>query len=158
VTVVANHQLVPHVRYPGGADDIQLAREWILNNIASEKYGKGSVDKVILFGHSSGGAHIAANLYAAGKENSRSRMMRRAERGALGDPKRVPKQAIFPPVAGVMFFSTPFWFDRTRPIRQRTLRQYYGSDAEEVWGASVQRSLAGPRLTNRAAVVSAEVV
>ncbi|KAH8782319.1 Alpha/Beta hydrolase protein [Hyaloscypha sp. PMI_1271] len=116
VTVVANHQLVPHVRYPGGADDIQLAREWIFNNIASEKYGRGSVDKVVLFGHSSGGAHIAANLYAA------------------GDPKRVPKQAIFPPVAGVMFFSTPFWFDRTRPIRQRTLRQYYGSDAEEVWG------------------------
>jgi hypothetical protein len=70
----------------------------------------------------------------------------------------VPKQAISPPVAGVMFFSTPFWFDRTRPIRQRTLRQYYGSDTEEVWGVSVQRSLAGPKLTNRAAVISAEVV
>jgi hypothetical protein len=81
-----------------------------------------------------------------------------AERGGLGDPKRVPKRAIFPPVAGVMFFSTPFWFDKTRPIRQRTLRQYYGSDAEEVWGVSVQRSLAGPRLTNGAAVISAEVV
>ena len=47
---------------------MQLAREWIYNNIAAEKYGKGSVNKVILFGHSSGGAHIATNLYAAGKK------------------------------------------------------------------------------------------
>jgi len=67
--VVANHQLVPYVQYPTSADDMQLAREWIFNNIASGKYGQGSVDKVILFGHSSGGAHIAANLYAAGKKN-----------------------------------------------------------------------------------------
>jgi hypothetical protein len=52
VTVVATHQLVPHVQYPGGADDIQLAREWIYKNISSEKFGKGSVNKVILFGHS----------------------------------------------------------------------------------------------------------
>ena len=67
---MANHQLVPHIQYPRGADNIQLAREWIFNHIASEKYGQGSVDKVILFGHSSGGAHITANLYAAGKKNS----------------------------------------------------------------------------------------
>jgi len=93
---VANHQLVPHVRYPGGADDIQLAREWIFNNIASEKYGRGSVDKVVLFGHSSGGAHIAANLYAAGKENSRSRMMRMAERGAFRRSQASAKTGNFP--------------------------------------------------------------
>jgi prenylcysteine alpha-carboxyl methylesterase len=65
--VVINHQLVPDVQYPGGADDIQQARQWIYQNIALEKYGRGSVEKVILFGHSSGGAHIASNLYAAGK-------------------------------------------------------------------------------------------
>ena len=52
ITVVATHQLVPHVQYPGGADDIQLVREWIYKNISSEKFGKGSVNKVILFGHS----------------------------------------------------------------------------------------------------------
>jgi prenylcysteine alpha-carboxyl methylesterase len=67
VTVVVNHRLVPHAQYPDGADDIQLAREWIYQNIASEKYGCGSVDRVVLFGHSSGGAHIAMNLYAAGE-------------------------------------------------------------------------------------------
>lgn len=68
VTVLANHRLVPHVVYPGGADDMQLAREWIFENIAKQKYGRGSPEKVILLGHSSGGAHIAMNLYAAGDE------------------------------------------------------------------------------------------
>ncbi|KAH8698970.1 Alpha/Beta hydrolase protein [Talaromyces proteolyticus] len=116
VAVIANHQLVPHVAYPGGADDMQRVREWIFRNIASDKYGGGSVDKVILLGHSSGGAHIAMNLYAA------------------GDPNRVPKQEVFPPVAGVIYLSVPFWYDRRKPIRQRVIRQYYGSDAEEVWG------------------------
>jgi len=53
-----------------------------------------------------------------------------------GDGKRMPKQAVFPPVAGVIYLSTPFWFDRTRPVRQRVIRQYFGSDAEEVWGVS----------------------
>jgi acetyl esterase/lipase len=117
--VIANHQLIPNVQYPGGADDMQLAREWIYQNIASNQYGNGSVDKVVLFGHSSGGAHIASNLYAA------------------GDPKTVPKTALFPPVAGVMYFSTPFWFDNTRPIRKKILQQYFGSDAEDVWGVSL---------------------
>ncbi|OKL59497.1 hypothetical protein UA08_05285 [Talaromyces atroroseus] len=116
ITVIANHRLVPHVTYPGGADDIQLTREWIYQNISSEKYGSGSVDKVILFGHSSGAAHIATNLYAA------------------GDPQRRPEKALFPPVAGVMYFSPPFWFDNRRPIRRRTLEQYFGSHAEDVWG------------------------
>ncbi|KAL2825774.1 Alpha/Beta hydrolase protein [Aspergillus cavernicola] len=117
IVVVANHQLVPHVQYPSGAEDMQLVREWIYANISSEKYGSGSVDKVILFGHSSGAAHIASNLYAA------------------GDPNRPPRgEALFPPVAGVMYFSPPFWFDNKRPIRKRTLQQYFGSDAEEVWG------------------------
>ncbi|KAK9771618.1 hypothetical protein SCAR479_11689 [Seiridium cardinale] len=116
ITVVISHQLVPHVQYPGGANDIQLAREWIYKNIANEKYGKGSTDKVFLFGHSSGGAHICMNLYAA------------------GDPERIPEQPIFPPVAGVMILDVPFWYDRRKPVRQKTIRSYYGSDAEEVWG------------------------
>lgn len=67
VTVVANYQLVPDVFYPGGADDVQLMREWIYQNISKPKYGSASVEKVFLFGHSSGGAHIAMNLYAAGE-------------------------------------------------------------------------------------------
>lgn len=66
VTVVVNHQLVPNVQYPGGANDMQLAREWVFENISKSEFGRGSVEKVFLLGHSSGGAHVAMNLYAAG--------------------------------------------------------------------------------------------
>lgn len=51
-----------------------------------------------------------------------------------GDPKRKPKASIFPPVAGVIYLSVPFWFDRTKPVRQKVIRHYYGSDSEAVWG------------------------
>ncbi|PYH84592.1 alpha/beta-hydrolase [Aspergillus uvarum CBS 121591] len=117
VTVLVNHRLVPNVEYPGGADDMQLAREWVYNHIGSEKYGQGSANKVVLLGHSSGGAHIAMNLYAA-----------------AGDPDRIPSTPIFPPVAGVLYLSVPFWFDRTKPVRQKVIRHYWGSDSEAVWG------------------------
>lgn len=67
--MVINHRLVPNIVYPEGAEDIQLAREWIHSNIGSPKFGNGDINKVILFGHSSGAAHIAMNLYAAGASN-----------------------------------------------------------------------------------------
>ena len=66
IAVVANYRLVPDVVYPGGADDVQMIREWIYSNISALEYGQGSVDKVVLLGHSAGGAHVAMNLYAAG--------------------------------------------------------------------------------------------
>lgn len=84
IVAIANHQLVyfedykksnpvysvdeeTSAQYPGGANDVQLAREWIYENIAKAEYGHGDRNKVVLFGHSSGGAHIAMNLYAQGK-------------------------------------------------------------------------------------------
>lgn len=87
VVVVANHQLVyynkaddaddvganPSAQYPAGADDIQLVREWIYENISHKKYGQGSSENVVLMGHSSGGAHIAMNLYAEGKREVREK-------------------------------------------------------------------------------------
>jgi hypothetical protein len=51
-----------------------------------------------------------------------------------GDPTRPAKVADFPPVAGLILLDVPFWFDRTKPVRQRTIRSYYGSDDESVWG------------------------
>ncbi|PYI00614.1 alpha/beta-hydrolase [Aspergillus sclerotiicarbonarius CBS 121057] len=116
ITVIINHRLVPDVQYPGGADDIQMAREWIYANIASPRFGCGDVDKVLLLGHSSGGAHVAMNLYAA------------------GDKERTSEVEVFPPVAGVMYLSVPFWYDSTKPVRRRTIGHYYGSDEEGVWG------------------------
>ncbi|KAF7560359.1 hypothetical protein G7046_g3779 [Stylonectria norvegica] len=116
VAVVANHQLVPDVKYPGGADDIQLVREWIYQNIPKEQFGNGSVQKVILFGNSSGGAHICMNLFAA------------------GGPERPQKDPLWPPVAGVVLWSVPFWYDNRKPMCRKTLESYYGSPEEEVWG------------------------
>ncbi|KAI2829223.1 hypothetical protein CBS147343_8545 [Aspergillus niger] len=134
VTVLANHQLVPHVVYPGGADDMQLAREWISENIAKEKYGRGIPEKVVLLGHSSGGAHIAMNLYAAGDEFLDNCHLHSLLTQDIGDPKRKTNVPLFPPVAGVIYLSVPFWFDRRKPVRQRVIRHYWGSDEEEVWG------------------------
>ncbi|BAE64733.1 unnamed protein product [Aspergillus oryzae RIB40] len=39
---------------------------------------------------------------------------------AAGDPKRTPKALIFLPVAGVFYLSVPFWFDRKKPVRQKS--------------------------------------
>lgn len=69
IAVIANYRLVPDVIYPGGADDVQMMREWIYSNISSKEYGHGSANKVFLLGHSAGGAHVAMNLYAAGTHN-----------------------------------------------------------------------------------------
>lgn len=80
--MIINHQLVFYegykndnsdvsesssASYPAGADDVQLAREWVFENIGSAAFGYGCPRKVVLFGHSSGGAHIAMNLYASGE-------------------------------------------------------------------------------------------
>lgn len=160
VVVIVNHQLVPFDRrdlnappseptiaYPAGADDVQLAREWVYQNIESAEFGGGSREMVVLFGHSSGGAHIAMNLYAAGMYScyceTLSSIPKDLTHNHAGDPERVPSETeVFPPVAGVIYLSVPFWYDGTRPIRQRILQRYYGSDSEEIWGVSLlfQRS------------------
>lgn len=92
-----------------------MVRDWAFKNIASDEYGRGNPEKVVLFGHSSGGAHIATNLYSA------------------GDPSLPAKDALHPPVAGVVFIDVPFWFDPTNPTRKQTLRNYFGSEADEIW-------------------------
>jgi prenylcysteine alpha-carboxyl methylesterase len=127
------------VEYPGGANDIQLAREWIFNHISAEKYGQGSVNKVFLFGHSSGGAHVAMNLYAAGKSTPPNLVDIIVLTVFIGDPQRVPTEAIFPPVAGVLYLDVPFWYDVRKPMRQKIITSYYGSHAEEVWEVSSNR-------------------
>jgi prenylcysteine alpha-carboxyl methylesterase len=124
VAVTVNHQLVPHVTYPGGADDMQLAREWVFQNISLSKYGSGDPSKVILFGHSSGGAHIAVNLFAAGDKDRHSELAQRLN----GD-----YSAVWPPVAGFLALDVPFWMDSRKPGRQRSLGHYYGSYQDEVW-------------------------
>lgn len=154
IVVIANHQLVyfedyknsnpgysvneeTSARYPGGADDVQLAREWIYENVGTAAYGHGDRNKVVLFGHSSGGAHIAMNLYAQGKSTRKSGSYSTVHIIIAGDPDRsTAANSVHPPVAGVIYLSVPFHFDGTRPIRRKILEKYYGSVEESVWGVS----------------------
>jgi acetyl esterase/lipase len=55
-------------QYPAGADDVQRAREWVHDHVGKSQYGRGDRNRVVLLGHSSGGAHIAMNLYAQGRD------------------------------------------------------------------------------------------
>lgn len=51
-----------------------------------------------------------------------------------GDLERPMKEPLWPPVAGIMLWDVPFWFDNRRPMRQKVLGEYYGSAEEAVWG------------------------
>ncbi|KAF9070952.1 Alpha/Beta hydrolase protein [Rhodocollybia butyracea] len=107
VVAVMNYRLVPGVTYPGGGEDVQLVREWIYNNISKSEYGNGDPERVVLAGHSAGGLHIATNLYAA------------------GDPDRQSRDPLFPPLAGVIYLSTPFGFASLLEFRRPALIGYY---------------------------------
>lgn len=165
VVVIANHQLVyfedykksnpgysvdeeTSARYPDGADDVQLAREWIYENIGTAAYGHGDRNKVVLFGHSSGGAHIAMNLYARGKSTCKVGPYPSIDMIVAGDPNRpLTTSSVHPPVAGVIYLSVPFHFDGTRPIRRKILEKYYGSVDESIWGVSNYQHTTFARLT-----------
>jgi prenylcysteine alpha-carboxyl methylesterase len=118
--ILANYQLIPTCQYPAPADDVQLVREWVASNIASEEYGHGDPSRIVLIGQSAGGAHVATNLYAAGDPS------RASTPTAAGN-------ALTPPLAGVVYLSVPFYFDHTKVRRAQTLREYYGSDEVDQW-------------------------
>ncbi|KAJ3970135.1 Alpha/Beta hydrolase protein [Lentinula raphanica] len=107
ITVIMNYRLVPNVIYPGGGDDVQMAREWVYHNISKTEFGNGDPRKVVLIGQSAGGLHIATNLYRS--------------------PNLKNDAVPSPPLAGVVYISTPFCFD-TIPEHnhaQTALRAYY---------------------------------
>ncbi|KAJ3896544.1 alpha/beta-hydrolase [Lentinula edodes] len=115
VAVIINYRLVPNVAYPGGGDDIQMAREWVYHNISKQQSGNGDPEKVVLVGSSVGGLHIATNVY-------------------LADHSNVNYKPVFPPIAGIVYLSTPFSFDTTPEDRQTALRAYYETeDAKEIY-------------------------
>lgn len=57
VGVNIEYRLAPEAAYPGGAEDVGRAVAWVREHIAA--YG-GDPAKIILFGHSAGGAHAGA--------------------------------------------------------------------------------------------------
>jgi acetyl esterase/lipase len=59
VGINLEYRLAPAATYPAGAQDVGLAVEWAARNVAA--YG-GDVSRIVLMGHSAGGAHVAAYL------------------------------------------------------------------------------------------------
>ncbi|KAJ4480101.1 Alpha/Beta hydrolase protein [Lentinula aciculospora] len=117
VTVLINYRLVPDVTYPGGGDDIQMAREWVYHNISKTEFGNGDPKKVVLVGQSAGSLHIATNIYLSNPDSIKSE-----------------SEVVFPPIAGIVYISTPFTFDSSAPEHNQTaLRAYYNTeDIEEI--------------------------
>ncbi|KAJ3932802.1 MAG: Alpha/Beta hydrolase protein [Lentinula lateritia] len=101
ITVIVNYRLVPDVKYPGGAEDILMAREWVYHNISKAEFGEGDPEKVVLVGHSAGGLHLATNLYLYPPE-PKPKPNLNTQKYPLPSP---------PPIAGIVFISTPFIFD-----------------------------------------------
>jgi len=59
VGVNVEYRLAPDAKFPSGAKDVALAVEWIDRNIS--RYG-GDRNRIVLIGHSAGGAHVASYL------------------------------------------------------------------------------------------------
>jgi acetyl esterase/lipase len=57
VGVNIEYRLAPEAAYPGGADDVARAVAWVRENAAAHG---GDPTRIILFGHSAGGAHAGA--------------------------------------------------------------------------------------------------
>ncbi|MGE4240634.1 alpha/beta hydrolase [Ramlibacter sp.] len=57
VAVNATYRLAPEHRWPSGAEDVGCVVHWVRENIA--RFG-GDPDRIVLFGHSAGAAHVAA--------------------------------------------------------------------------------------------------
>jgi acetyl esterase/lipase len=73
VAVTINYRLAPQSTWPAGIEDLNAAVAWLEANIAS--YG-GDPDKIVLWGHSAGAAHVADYIASATR--------RRADPGLAG--------------------------------------------------------------------------
>jgi acetyl esterase len=58
--VAINYRLTPEVRWPAGAEDVDRAVAWVKANAATYD---GTPGKLVVFGHSAGGSHVASYLF-----------------------------------------------------------------------------------------------
>lgn len=67
LVVIPDYRLVPHVTFPGPAEDVRDALRWVIENKDSCLVSKSSInpdiDGIVLMGHSAGAAHIATMLF-----------------------------------------------------------------------------------------------
>lgn len=71
VVVVPDYRLVPHVHFPGPAEDVRDAVRWAVahpENLVGAHAGAppADLDALVLLGHSAGAAHIATLLFHLG--------------------------------------------------------------------------------------------
>jgi triacylglycerol lipase len=71
VGVNVNYRLAPENTWPSGIEDIEGVLRWLEDNIAEQG---GDPAKVILWGHSSGGAHVADYLAARARAGGDDRV------------------------------------------------------------------------------------
>ncbi|MFI7601411.1 alpha/beta hydrolase [Actinoplanes sp. NPDC049681] len=100
VAVTMTYRLAPEHRWPAGAQDVADAVAWIHEHIA--EHG-GDPDRIVLMGHSAGGAHVAGYLA-----------------GQAGTPMTG--------VASAVLMSA--FFDPAPVQDQPTIRAYFGDDSD----------------------------
>jgi acetyl esterase/lipase len=67
VGVTVNYRLAPQSTWPSGIEDLGAAIEWLKANVAA--YG-GDPNKIVLWGHSAGAAHVADYVANAAKRGT----------------------------------------------------------------------------------------
>jgi acetyl esterase len=68
--VNVEYRLAQDAPYPGGAEDVARAVDWVAQNLHA--YGR-SADRIFLIGHSAGGTHVATCVFDPGFEQRPSR-------------------------------------------------------------------------------------
>ncbi len=66
VGVTLNYRLAPQFQYPAGAEDLARAVAWLRSH--AKDYG-GDANRIFLWGHSAGGAHVGDYLARTAKPN-----------------------------------------------------------------------------------------
>ncbi|WP_051935676.1 alpha/beta hydrolase [Deinococcus sp. YIM 77859] len=103
VAVLANYRLVPHVRFPGGGEDVARVVGWAHEHVAD--YG-GDPQCLTLFGNSAGGVHVATYLF---------------------DQARQPRDE----VAAAVLLSVPCTLPYDGP-REQVTKAYFGAQPEQI--------------------------
>lgn len=76
LVIIPDYRLVPHVKYPGPAEDVRDALRWVVQNLNVQNENESpseetalpnllipDLDRIILMGHSAGALHIVTMMF-----------------------------------------------------------------------------------------------
>jgi acetyl esterase/lipase len=123
IGVTINYRLAPQFQWPSGIEDLTLVVEWLKSHVA--EYG-GDPDKIFLWGHSAGAAHVAdyvshqatglpvlpseaaaAAAEAAAKGGGRKEAKNARKGGQKGEATGRPSAEVAPPAPSVAAPGSP---------------------------------------------------